>query len=64
MPRFTTEHANSKNELIFINPCTKRKESNLSLITMTCIKTTRIITTNVEKNKILKSINSVKNKIK
>lgn len=67
MPRFTTEHANSKNELIFINPCTKRKESNLSLSTMTCIKTTRIITTNVvtqKMNKILKSINSVKNKIK
>lgn len=51
MPRFTTEHANSKNELIFINPCTKRKESNLSLITMTCIKTTRIITTNVVTHK-------------
>lgn len=58
---------NSQNELIFINPCTKRKESNLSLITMTCIKTTRIITTNVvtqKMNKILKSINSFTNKIK
>ena len=50
-----------------INPCTKRKESNLSISTMTCIKTTRIITTNVvtqKMNKILKSINSVTNKIK
>ena len=49
------------------NPCTNRKESNLSISTMTCIKTTRIITTNVvtqKMNKILKSINSVKNKIK
>lgn len=49
------------------NPCTKRKESNLSISTMTCIKTTRIITTNVvtqKMNKILKSINSVTNKIK
>ena len=51
MPRFTTEHANSQNEPIFIKHCTKRKESNLSIITMTCIKTTRIITTNVVNSK-------------
>lgn len=52
MPRFTTEHEkNSQNELIFIKHCTKRKESNISLITMTCIKTTRIITTNVVNSK-------------
>ena len=57
----------NKNLSLILNPCTKRKESNLSISTMTCIKTTRIITTNVvtqKMNKILKSINSVKNKIK
>ena len=57
----------TKNLSLILNPCTKRKESNLSISTMTCIKTTRIITTNVvtqKMNKILKSINSVKNKIK
>lgn len=60
LPRFTTEQETLllNEKFIFnINPCTKRKESNLSLSTMTCIKTTRIITTNVvtqKMNKILK----------
>ena len=61
------KHFINLKQIFSTNPCTKRKESNLSLITMTCIKTTRIITTNVvtqKMNKILKSINSVTNKIK